>query len=89
MSVVSQNYRFELEAAAGLDYPIDGRPIGVFIKVTTRMFLYVLCMPGQRYHTESERFLVGNWTGRADRMMRIRTTVGALEPACPSLPSWA
>lgn len=89
VSVVSQNYRFELEAAAGLDYPIDGRPIGVFIKVTTRMFLYVLCMPGQRYHTESERFLVGNWTGRADRMMRIRTTVGALEPACPSLPSWA
>ena len=88
VSVVSQNYRFELEAAAGLDYPAEGRPIGVFIKVTTRMFHYVLCMPGQRYYAEVNGFLDQNWGGRVDRMKRVRTTVEELLPLCPSLPCW-
>ena len=47
VSVSSQNYRFELDAAAGIDYPKDGkRPLGVFVKVSQRDFLYELVMPG-------------------------------------------
>lgn len=88
VSVSSQNYRFELEAAAGLDYPEDGRPIGVFIRVTVRVFLYILCMPGDVYYNEVRQFLQSNWSGREDRMKRIPTCVRDFKPACPTLPSW-
>jgi len=75
VSVVSQNYRFELDAASGLPYPNNGKPIGVFVKVTTRMFLYHLYMPNQPLYGEINDWLQTNWTGRADRMKRITTRV--------------
>ena len=75
VSVVSQNYRFELDAASGLPYPNIGKPIGVFIKVTTRMFLYHLYMPNQPLYEEFNEWLQTKWTGRGDRMKRITTRV--------------
>ena len=79
VSVVSQNYRFELDAASGLPYPNNGKPIGVFIKVTTRMFLYHLFMPNQPYYEEFNDWLQRNWTGRADRMKRITSRVNQID----------
>lgn len=78
VSVISQNYRFELDAASGLPYPRIGKPIGVFVKVTTRMFLYHLYMPGQGLYTEINDWLQTNWTGRTDRMKRITTRVSQI-----------
>ena len=78
VSVVSQNYRFELDAASGLPYPNDGKPIGVFIKLTTRMFLYHLYMPNQPFYEEFNEWLQTNWTGRGDRMKRITTRVNQI-----------
>jgi len=78
VSVVSQNYRFELDAASGLPYPNNGKPIGVFVKVTTRMFLYHLYMPNQPLYAEINDWLQTNWTGRADRMKRITTIVNQI-----------
>lgn len=78
VSVVSQNYRFELDAASGLPYPNNGKPIGIFVKVTTRMFLYHLYMPKQPLHTEINDWLQSNWRGRADRMKRITTRVNQI-----------
>jgi hypothetical protein len=75
VSVVSQNYRFELDAASGLLYPVEGKPIGVFIKLTTRMFLYHLYMPTHPLYGEISDWLNTNWTGRNDRMKRISTRV--------------
>lgn len=71
VSVISQNYRFELDAASGLLYPVNGKPIGIFIKLTTRMFLYHLFMPGQPLYEEINDWLENRWTGRTDRMKRI------------------
>ncbi len=88
VSVISQNYRFELEAAAGLDYPTAGRPIAVFIRVSTRMFLYVICMPNDSFYGPVRQFLDQQWEGRTDRMERIRTTVQELRLNCPNLPFW-
>jgi len=88
VSVRSRNYRFELGAAAGLDYPEDGRPIAVFIRVSARMFLYTLTMPGGRSHREMADFLAARWTGRSDRMRRITTTVEELRRLGPRLPFW-
>lgn len=46
VTVASDNFRVELEAASGLDYPAEGRPIGVFVRISVRMFAYYLSMPG-------------------------------------------
>jgi hypothetical protein len=88
VSVVSQNYRFELEAAAGLDYPSSGRPISIFIRVSTRMFLYVIVMPMDNFYQTVRQFLDQKWEGRADRMKRICTTVQQLQINCANLPFW-
>jgi len=84
VSVRSLNYRFELEAAAGLAYPATGRPIGIFIRLSTRMFIYRIFMPhtGEKYN-EIVDWMRLNWQGRSDRMMRIvkeaRAVTGLLE----------
>jgi hypothetical protein len=88
VSVKSKNYRFELEAASGLDYPDDGPPVGIFIEVGRRMFLYTLVMPDNTYYDQVDDFLENNWIGRADRMKRINTTVESLRENCPDLPFW-
>lgn len=55
VTVKSKNFRVELEAASGLEYPTEGRPIGVFVRVSVRMFAYYLSMP----ETPSNQFLEG------------------------------
>ena len=50
VSVKSDNHRFELEAAKGVPYPENGKPIGVFVRVASRTFVYVLAMPGDAAH---------------------------------------
>lgn len=87
ISVRSHNWRFELEAAAGIPYPRTGRPIGVFIKISNRMFLYTLHLPSSpEYHglksylDRAVGLIVGN------RMRRMRTDVRTLHENCPALP---
>jgi len=72
VSVRSRNYRFELEAAAGLTYPDTGRPVGIFIRLSTRMFIYRIYMPnmGEKYNKIVE-WMLSNWNGRSDQMKRI------------------
>lgn len=89
VSVKSQNYRFELEAAAGVDYPADDkRPLGVFIRVSTRMFLYVLVMPTDSYYSDLIELVNNKWTGREGRMKRVRGTVEELQKRVKRLPFW-
>ncbi|MBS4030527.1 MAG: phospholipase D family protein [Clostridiales bacterium] len=88
VSVRSQNYRFELQAAAGKTYPDNGRPIAVFIRVSTRMFLYILAMPTDTIYSEIKRFADRNYTGRQDRMQRIHSVVKELRKHCDHLPFW-
>lgn len=61
VSVSSNNYRFELDAATGLEYP-DGalRPIAVFAKLGTRTFRYHLSMPGSSSHQHLHDYLQAN-----------------------------
>ncbi|MDI9310233.1 MAG: phospholipase D family protein [Limnohabitans sp.] len=80
VTVASRNYRFELNAASGLPYPNNGKPIGVFVKVTTRMFLYHIYLPGQPLHSELNEWLQTNWSGgrRIDVMKRITRRVSEI-----------
>jgi hypothetical protein len=78
--VDSSNFRFELSAADGMEYPNHeevGRPIGIFLKKTPDAFLYRLVLPrhGDR-HENLEAFLdekKGSPSG--NRVRRVTTNL--------------
>jgi hypothetical protein len=92
--VKSRNFRFELEAASGREYPETGRPIGVFVRTGARTFIYRLVMPDDRDYRTVTTFLKSEWEktitrGRQDLIMRrVQTNVNALRQAWPSSPLW-
>lgn len=89
VSVISQNYRIELKAASGLDYPEgDNRPIGIFIKVATRSFVYSLYMPEDRMYNEVLDYLNNSQEKQTNRMRRFITNVDDLRLNCPNLNLW-
>ena len=86
VSVKSQNYRFELEAASGLEYPSTGRPIGIFVRVSTRMFIYSLVMPGNRFYQQVNAYLASFRHANESQMRRAETTVKKLKKNGINLP---
>ena len=88
VSVSSHNYRFELDAATGIDYPRGGkRPIGVFAKVSERDFLYELVMPedtgyNSLINTISER------QPMSARMRRLTYPCLSISQRTPELAIW-
>jgi hypothetical protein len=79
VAVRSHNYRFELEAAAGLPYPTEGRPIGIFVRIATRTFRYRLLMPGTRLYAQTNRFLSTHSLQVGTRVRRLVTSLAALK----------
>ncbi len=75
VSVQSQNYRFELDAASNIQYPQVGRPIGVFVKISPRVFLYILSLPGLGFHNNLVGALNRLATARTGQVKRVTTTV--------------
>lgn len=57
VEVASRNYRFELGAAPRGPYPAQGRPIGVFLRLKDRTFLYLVSMPRDQWHEELQEYL--------------------------------
>jgi hypothetical protein len=88
IEVKSQNYRFELAAAKGVDYPANGRPIGVFVRLDTGDFLYMLLLPGDSGYTQMTEFLAARWSGPVRQVRRVRTSVQALKGSWPGSPLW-
>ena len=74
VAVKSKNYRVELAAAAGLEYPKSVTPIVVFINIGKRTFIYSLFMPENDYYNTLRRWIDDNWVDkgeRADRKCRL------------------
>lgn len=86
--VASHNYRFELEAAAGLKYPKHGRPTVVFVEVAARTFTYVLAMPGSTEHAALSALLDTVNANPGSRMRRIRFKASVVAAVIPSSPLW-
>ena len=88
VSVSSQNYRFELEAASDLEYP-DGneRPIAIFAKVSRRDFIYMLLMPEHPNYDEVMAF-IGETAAPSMKMRRLQYIAGEVETRIPSLALW-
>lgn len=74
VAVKSKNFRVELAAAAGLNYPKEASPIAVFINVGKRTFIYSLFMPENDYYSTLRKWVDDNWINkgeRADRKCRL------------------
>ena len=90
VAVKSQNYRFELAAASGREYPAAGRPIAVFIRMVGRTFFYRLLMPENADYELVDGILerLAGPNQRPDRMRRERLTVRQLREEWPNAPFW-
>jgi len=88
VAVKSQNYRFELHAAKGLDYPAEGRPIGLFVKIATKTFLYMLLMPDSAGYHQIVHLLDDQGPVRSDRMRRFVFDATEVKNAWPDAPIW-
>ena len=83
VSVKSHNWRFELDLAKGKEYPDTGRPIGLFINVSVRMFLYMIIMPDVEYYKEIKEILDNR---SDDDVRRLRVNVSDLLDLNTKLP---
>ncbi len=88
VAVQSKNYRFELEAASGLSYPANGRPIGVFAKVAARTFVYMLLMPTESGHQEMLALLDHSQQTAGGALRRIVFTADIVRTSWPQAPLW-
>ncbi len=82
VAVKSQNYRFEVGAAANLPYPATGHPIVIFQRVTDHLFYYVLLMPSDNGHKIVQDFLDANYpaTQQKKRVVITLTQLKAIWP---------
>ncbi len=76
VEVASQNYRFELAAARGRDYPSEGSPIGVFLRLGTGEFLYALLLPGEAGYRQVDNLLSAMHCRRTPGRLAGFATVG-------------
>ena len=88
VSVKSDNHRFELEAAKGVPYPVGAKPIGVFVRVATRTFVYSLAMPGTPEHAAMTGLLAAQIPSPGRFMRQILFTAAKVRAAWPASPLW-
>jgi hypothetical protein len=87
VAVKSHNYRFELHAAKGLAYPKVGRPIGLFVRIGARTFLYMLLMPGSPGHAAMAKLLTSS-KATGTGMRRVEYDASTVKKAWPTAPIW-
>lgn len=85
VSVASHNYRIELYVDRGTAYPADGRVLGIFVKLSSRTFLYSLVFPTNSEYTVLQAKLDSE-RQRRDRLVRYQTNAEELKSLAPSLP---
>lgn len=85
VSVASHNYRVELYVDRGTAYPDDGRVLGVFVKLSSRTFLYSLVFPTDTEHFALQTKLDAE-RQRSDRLVRYQTNAQELRGLAPTLP---
>ncbi len=86
--VASHNYRFELDAAAGIDYPAMGRPIGVFVRIATRTFTYMLVLPSDPVHSRLTALLQAEVPNAGRQMRRVVLPAERVRAVWPASPLW-
>jgi HKD family nuclease len=89
VEVASRNFRFELEAASGLQYPSGGPPIGVYLSMPDDQFLYSILLPMETGYNAISAFLdiIDERTSRS-QMRAGRTDLESLADVWPDAPFW-
>lgn len=88
VSSKSKNYRFELKATKGVTYPSNGKPIGVFVRVASRTFVYTLAMPGDAAHGALTGLLHAARPNPGHKMRQEIFTAAQVRAAWPRSPLW-
>lgn len=88
VAVKSRNFRFELDAARGLKYPDEGRPIAVFVELSLRTFRYRLLMPDDDSYQQVADFLNTEFTGNPNHLKRVVRDIALVKAAWPDSPLW-
>jgi len=88
VSVASQNYRFELDAASGKNYPESGRPIGVFVRIAARTFTYMLLMPDDSAYDLIIELLNNTSPSVGKKMRRVVFAASEVRSIWPTSPLW-
>jgi len=86
VAVKSQNYRIELEAGRGQNYPSGGPPILVFRRIGTKWFRYQLLMPGEPDYPTAAKIAKDLYKGPARFMRRVTLTSAELQKRWPTSP---
>lgn len=86
--VKSRNYRFELNAVKGLDYPKNGKPIGIYLKVAAKSFLYMVYLPSDPHHSQLLQLLDIKVGESLSKMRRIKLTAQEVLSYIPDSPIW-
>lgn len=89
VTVRSRNFRIELSAAAGLEYPSSGKPIGVFVPIGPKQFRYMLIMPGSRYNKQVDDLLTRHAPSRRGRVRRVQIPIATAQHEWVECPLWS
>lgn len=81
VAVKSSNYRFEVEALAGLQHPADDHFILVFERIGKSEYRYVLLKPGEPGHTSVQKFLDDNYIVSGNKKRRVPATRSDVQAA--------
>jgi hypothetical protein len=82
----SKNYRFELDGLTTAHQTSSGRPIGVFLRLSTGEFMYSLVRPEDPGFAELDALLEARNAEPRTQLRRIRITADELAAAWPSAP---
>ncbi len=85
----SKNFRFELSALFGHTYPTSGRPIGVYVKISTRTFIYCVLFPNDTDYAVVAKYLQQHAIKKAKQVLEVFCTVQDLKTVWPASPLWS
>ena len=86
VAVKSSNYRFEVDAMRGLQFPNAGHFILMFERIGRSEYKYVFLKPGEPGHASVQKFLDQNYFSDGVRKRRIVVTRGDVAAAWPKNP---
>ncbi|MER0127996.1 phospholipase D family protein [Franconibacter daqui] len=86
--VKSHNFRFELNAVKGMIYPKEGKPIGLYLKVASKSFLYMVYLPTDKDYPKLQKILNDKAGESKSSMRRIVFTAQDILEKIPKSPIW-
>ena len=87
VSVKSRNYRFEINCKETQGkYPVNNkRPIGIFVKLDSKEFVYQVLMPGNKGYKKIKEYLYSESKNKSRELKRAIVHIEAIHAIYPEL----